>query len=66
MKSLRIILWVPLIGFLILLFFFAKGLQQPAEKNIPSALIGQPMPDFILESAIPGRPVQRRISISAS
>jgi cytochrome c biogenesis protein CcmG/thiol:disulfide interchange protein DsbE len=56
MKRLRLILWVPLIGFVILLFFFAKGLQQPAEKTIPSALIGQPMPEFSLDGAMPGRP----------
>ena len=48
MKTLRLILWVPLVGFLIFLAFFAKGLQQPQEKTIPSALIGQPMPDFTL------------------
>ena len=56
MKSLRLILWVPLIGFVVFLIFFAKGLQQPSERTIPSALIGQPMPDFTLAPALPGRP----------
>ena len=56
MKALRLILWVPLIGFLIFLAVFARGLQQPQEKVIPSALIGQPMPDFTLAPALPGRP----------
>ena len=56
MKSLRLILWVPLIGFLIFLIVFAIGLKQPQEKTIPSALIGQPMPDFALQPALPGRP----------
>ena len=56
MKTLRLILWVPLIGFLIFLAIFAKGLQQPQEKVIPSALIGQAMPDFTLAPALPGRP----------
>jgi len=55
-KTLRLILWVPLIGFLIFLAVFARGLQQPQEKVIPSALIGQPMPDFTLAPALPGRP----------
>lgn len=55
MKTLRLILWVPLIGFLIFLAIFARGLQQPQEKVIPSALIGQPMPEFTLEPALPGR-----------
>jgi cytochrome c biogenesis protein CcmG/thiol:disulfide interchange protein DsbE len=55
-KTLRLILWVPLLGFLIFLAIFARGLQQPQEKVIPSALIGQPMPDFTLAPALPGRP----------
>jgi cytochrome c biogenesis protein CcmG/thiol:disulfide interchange protein DsbE len=55
-KKLRLILWVPLVGFLIFLAIFARGLQQPQEKVIPSALIGQPMPDFTLAPALPGRP----------
>jgi cytochrome c biogenesis protein CcmG/thiol:disulfide interchange protein DsbE len=55
-KTLRLILWVPLIGFLIFLVVFAKGLNQPQEKVIPSALIGQPMPEFALAPALPGRP----------
>jgi cytochrome c biogenesis protein CcmG/thiol:disulfide interchange protein DsbE len=45
-----------LLGFLIFLAIFARGLQQPQEKVIPSALIGQPMPDFTLAPALPGRP----------
>lgn len=56
MKTLRLILWVPLIGFLIFLAIFARGLRQPQEKVIPSALIGQPMPEFTLAPALPGRP----------
>lgn len=56
MKTLRLILWVPLVGFVIFLIVFAIGLKQPAEKTIPSALIGQPMPEFTLEPALPGRP----------
>ena len=56
MKTLRLVLWVPLIGFVIFLIVFAIGLKQPAEKTIPSALIGQPMPEFTLPAAMPGRP----------
>jgi len=55
MKTLRLVLWVPLIGFLIYLAVFAIGLKQPQEKTIPSALIGQAMPEFTLEPALPGR-----------
>lgn len=56
MKTLRLILWVPLIGFVVFLIVFAIGLRQPTERTIPSALIGQPMPDFTLAPALPGRP----------
>jgi len=55
-KTLRLILWVPLIGFLIFLAVFARGLRQPETKTIPSALVGQPMPEFSLAAAMPGRP----------
>lgn len=55
MKTLRLILWVPLIGFLIFLIVFAIGLKQPQEKTIPSALIGQAMPEFMLPAALPDR-----------
>ena len=56
MKKLRLILWLPLIGFAIFLIVFAIGLDQPEQKTIPSALIGQPMPEFALAPAMPGRP----------
>ncbi len=56
MKSLRLILWVPLIGFAIFLIVFTIGLDQPAVKTTPSALVGQQMPDFALAPAMAGRP----------
>jgi cytochrome c biogenesis protein CcmG/thiol:disulfide interchange protein DsbE len=56
LRRLRLVLWVPLAGFVIFLAFFANGLRQPQEKTIPSALIGRAMPDFALAPAVPGRP----------
>ena len=56
MKRLRPILWVPLVGFALLFIFFRSGLNQPEQKTIPSALIGQPMPEFALAPAMAGRP----------
>jgi cytochrome c biogenesis protein CcmG/thiol:disulfide interchange protein DsbE len=55
-KRLRPILWVPLVGFVIFLIVFSIGLNQPEEKAIPSALVGQPMPAFALAPAMAGRP----------
>ena len=56
MKSLRLILWVPLIGLIFFLVFFLKGLNQPEERKIESALIGQPVPEFTLAPGMVGRP----------
>jgi cytochrome c biogenesis protein CcmG/thiol:disulfide interchange protein DsbE len=56
MKRFRLILWVPLAGFLIFLVFFLNGLNQPAQKTTPSALVGRPMPDFALAPGMAGRP----------
>ena len=56
MKKLRLVLWLPLAGFLIFLIVFSIGLDQPEQKTIPSALVGQPMPDFALAPALPDRP----------
>lgn len=56
MKKLRLILWVPLIGFVLFLIFFRIGLNQPEVKTTPSQLVGQQMPDFALAPALAGRP----------
>lgn len=54
--KLRLILWVPLAAFVIFFIVFRVGLNQPENKAIRSALIGQPMPEFTLAPALPGRP----------
>jgi cytochrome c biogenesis protein CcmG/thiol:disulfide interchange protein DsbE len=51
----RWILWVPLGLFAVFLAVVAAGLYAPAERTIPSQLIGQPVPPFALEPALPGR-----------
>jgi len=52
----RLILWVPLGLFALFALFAATGLIAPGERTIPSALIGQSVPDFDLPPAVPGRP----------
>ena len=52
----RLILWVPLGLFAIFMGVVAAGLYAPAERTIPSALVGQPVPDFDLPPGMPGRP----------
>lgn len=52
----RLIVWAPLIVFAVFLAFVARGLYAPGDRNIHSALIGQPVPEFTLAAALPGRP----------
>lgn len=52
----RLILWVPLIIFLVFGALALRPLLSPPRTEIPSALIGQPVPDFELAPAVAGRP----------
>lgn len=52
----RIILWAPLIVFLLFLAVVAAGLYAPSDRRIESRLVGQPVPSFALPPALPGRP----------
>jgi cytochrome c biogenesis protein CcmG/thiol:disulfide interchange protein DsbE len=52
----RLVLWVPLGAFVVFLAVVAAGLYTPRREAVPSAMIGQPLPDFTLAPAIAGRP----------
>jgi cytochrome c biogenesis protein CcmG/thiol:disulfide interchange protein DsbE len=52
----RLILWVPLAAFAIFLAVVAARLFRPSDSNVRSGLIGQPLPEFSLAPAMPGRP----------
>ena len=52
----RPILWVPLGLFVAFLAVVAAGLYAPAEREIHSALIGQPVPEFSLAPGAAGKP----------
>lgn len=56
MKRFRLILWVPLLAFVICLVVFAVGLRGPERQVTKSALIGQPLPEFTLQPGMVGRP----------
>jgi len=60
----RLILWVPLGAFLIVLAVVARGLYLPTEKAVRSGLIGQPLPEFTLAPAVAGRPGLSRAALS--
>ena len=51
----RLLLWVPLGLFVLFLAVVAAGLYAPSERTIRSGLIGQPVPEFALAPALPGR-----------
>lgn len=52
----RLILWVPLGIFAVFLAVVAAGLFAPGSRTVPSALVGQPVPEFDLAAAMAGRP----------
>jgi cytochrome c biogenesis protein CcmG/thiol:disulfide interchange protein DsbE len=51
----RLILWLPLGLFAAFIVTVAVGLYAPSERTIRSRLIGQPLPQFALPAALPGR-----------
>jgi len=52
----RLILWLPLAIFLVFIVTVATRLGGGEDSQIRSRLIGQPLPAFALDPAIPGRP----------
>jgi cytochrome c biogenesis protein CcmG/thiol:disulfide interchange protein DsbE len=55
-NRLRLILWAPLILFLIFLGLSAGGLFKPSSRDIKSHMIGQPLPKFDLPIGAPNHP----------
>lgn len=52
----RPIFWVPLVVTVLVIAFFARPLFSPPSRDIQSALIGQPVPEFSLAAGSPDRP----------
>ncbi|WP_067732825.1 DsbE family thiol:disulfide interchange protein [Novosphingobium naphthalenivorans] len=52
----RWVIWLPLVLFLGFVALVMFGLLRPADRNVASALVGKPMPQFSLPPALPGRP----------
>ncbi len=55
-KSARWALWLPLGLFGVFVALVALGLLRPASRDVPSAMIGKPMPDFALAPVVAGHP----------
>ena len=56
----RIMVWLPLAVFAVLVGFFFKGLTLDPNEQ-PSALIGQPVPEFQLTDLNTGQPLSREL-----
>lgn len=50
------LLWAPLALFLLFIGLFASGLLKPDDRQIHSAMVGRPLPAFILPAAASDRP----------
>lgn len=55
-KPRRWTLWLPLALFAGFVVVVLIGLLWPADRNVESAMIGKPLPEFELRPAIPDRP----------
>jgi cytochrome c biogenesis protein CcmG/thiol:disulfide interchange protein DsbE len=51
----KLIVWAPLIVFVAFVIVIAINLRAPADRTIRSRLVGQPVPQFALPPALPGR-----------
>src|SRR3546814_16473219 len=52
----RLILWVPLVVFLVFLVTVAVGLYAPSDRKIQSPMVGKSVPAFSLPPMLPDRP----------
>ncbi len=50
LRTVRILLWLPLVAFLIILALVASGLITPHDAAIRSQMVGRPLPAFDLAS----------------
>jgi cytochrome c biogenesis protein CcmG/thiol:disulfide interchange protein DsbE len=50
----RTVLWLPLGLFLLFVIMVIVGLRHGDDRNIPSQMIGKPMPEFALQAIVPG------------
>ncbi|SFR76586.1 redoxin family protein [Sphingomonas jatrophae] len=63
LKTIRWLLWVPLILFVGFVALVASGLVTPSTHEIRSQLIGKPLPDFALPPALPAKPGLARVEL---
>ncbi len=52
----RLLLWAPLLAFAAIIGIVAAGLIKPADRDVKSALVGKPLPDFTLPPMLATKP----------
>jgi cytochrome c biogenesis protein CcmG/thiol:disulfide interchange protein DsbE len=57
-------MWLPLGLFLSFCLLVIAGLLRPANRDVPSRMIGQPMPQFALPQAVSDRPGLARMDLA--
>ncbi len=63
-RAARWAMWLPLGLFLGFCLLVVAGLLHPADHDVPSKMIGQPMPQFALAQAVPDRPGLARADLA--
>lgn len=58
----RGILWVPLALFILFVAVVAMRLYAPSEDRVRSRMVGQPMPTFALDAALPAKPTATSVA----
>jgi cytochrome c biogenesis protein CcmG/thiol:disulfide interchange protein DsbE len=64
LRTVRILLWLPLITFLIVLGLFASGIVKPGTATVRSQMVGKPLPTFTLPSTRPTEPPVTSVSFA--
>ena len=63
-KTSSLLLWLPVLVFAGFIAVVAYSLRNPAEREVRSALIGKPLPEFSLQAAQPGQPGLSRADLA--
>jgi len=58
------LLWLPVLVFAAFVALIAYGLRNPASREVRSALIGRPVPEFALPPAVAGQPGLNRADLA--
>lgn len=64
LKPSRWTLWLPLALFALFVGVVLFGLIRPADREVESAMIGKPLPQFTLRPAVPDRPGLARADLA--